>query len=87
MDDEQILSRGGTERDIEEYAKQNGADMEMKEESPSTEGITYKRLIKILSTRAGERGDNEGAADTLLRVIHERDLLLRRAIERDILHL
>ena len=27
MDDETILSRGGTEYDIEQYAKQNGADM------------------------------------------------------------
>ena len=27
MDDEQILERGGTQRDIEEYAKQNGADL------------------------------------------------------------
>jgi len=26
MDDDQILARGGTEKDIEEYAKQNGAD-------------------------------------------------------------
>ena len=28
MDDEQILARGGTERDIEEIAKANGADLE-----------------------------------------------------------
>ena len=27
MDDEQILARGGTQEDIEAYAKQNGADL------------------------------------------------------------
>jgi len=27
MDDEQILERGGTQEDINEYAKQNGADL------------------------------------------------------------
>lgn len=28
MNDDQILERGGTEEDIENYAKQNGADLE-----------------------------------------------------------
>ena len=27
MDDEEILTRGGTEDDIREYARQNGADL------------------------------------------------------------
>jgi RecJ-like exonuclease len=34
MDDDKILERGGTERDIEEYAKQNGADLEKEKEEP-----------------------------------------------------
>ena len=29
MDDDQILMRGGTEEDIKEYSKQNGADFAM----------------------------------------------------------
>lgn len=33
MDDEKILMRGGDERDIEEYAKQNGADMTLSEDA------------------------------------------------------
>lgn len=31
MNDEQIEQRGGTERDIEEYAKQNGANLDRRD--------------------------------------------------------
>jgi hypothetical protein len=45
-----------------------------------------RRLCEILISRAGERGDNEGAEDTLLRIIDERDraftALALRAIRR-----
>lgn len=41
------------------------------------------QLCEILSTRAGERGDNEGAIDTLCRIIGERDRALTLiALER-----
>jgi hypothetical protein len=32
MDDETILSKGGTEEDISQYAKQNGADLDEQDE-------------------------------------------------------
>ena len=44
------------------------------------------QLVEILSHYCGERGDNEGAVETLDRIVDERNLLLRRAIERDIFH-
>lgn len=34
------------------------------------------QLCEVLQRHAGERGDNEGAVDTLCRIIHERDLAL-----------
>jgi hypothetical protein len=34
------------------------------------------QLCEILSTHAGERGQSEGAVDTLCRIIHERDTAL-----------
>lgn len=40
-------------------------------------------LVEILSRYCGERGDNEGAVDTLARIIDERNLLLR-VIEKEI---
>lgn len=43
-----------------------------------------EQLVAILIKYCGERGDNEGAVETLERIIGERDLLLRRAIEKDI---
>ncbi len=44
------------------------------------------QLVDILSRYCGERGDNEGAVETLDRIVEERNLLLRRAVERDIFH-
>ena len=44
------------------------------------------QLVNILSHYCGERGDNEGAVETLERIVEERNLLLRRAVERDIFH-
>jgi len=37
MDDETIINKGGDDRDIEEYAKQNGADLD--EQDFREEGI------------------------------------------------
>ncbi len=34
------------------------------------------QLCEILMPHAGQRGDNEGAVDTLCRIIHERDRAL-----------
>lgn len=45
---------------------------------------THTDIITLLSRYCGERGDNEDAVETLERIIGERDLLLRRAVERDI---
>jgi hypothetical protein len=42
------------------------------------------QLVDILSHYCGERGDNEGAVETLERIVEERNTLLRRAIERDV---
>ena len=36
-----------------------------------------ERLCRILMPCAGERGDNEGAEETMIRVIDERDYLAR----------
>ena len=40
------------------------------------------QLVDILSHYCGERGDNEGAVETLERIVEERNTLLRRAVER-----
>lgn len=45
------------------------------------------QLVSILSLYCGERGDNEGAIETLERLIKERDILLRNGIKRDLLRL
>lgn len=44
-----------------------------------------KELLEILIRVCGERGDNEGAIETLERIIRERDILLRNAIKRELL--
>ncbi len=46
-----------------------------------------KELVSVLMRVCGERGNSEGAVECLERILHERDLLLRRAIERDIFNL
>lgn len=38
-------------------------------------------LVNILQNHCGEHGQNEGAVETLERIIRERDLLLKRANE------
>jgi len=38
-----------------------------------------EKLCQILMVHAGERGDNEGAVDTLLRILRERDSKMRQA--------
>lgn len=55
MDDETILARGGDERDIEELAKQNGADL-TKEDVEREEVIRFwDRAKQSLSTIQQER--------------------------------
>jgi hypothetical protein len=43
---------------------------------------TSRELINILSNYCGERGDNESAPETLVRIIHERDILIKKEIEK-----
>jgi hypothetical protein len=44
------------------------------------------QLVSILQRHCGERGDNEGAVETLERLVRERDILLRNAV-KDLLRL
>lgn len=44
-------------------------------------------LIHILSRHCGERGDNEGAVETLERIIREREILIRNGIKNQLLKL
>jgi hypothetical protein len=45
----------------------------------SDNGISLeKQLVAILSHYCGERGDNEGAVETLNRIISERNLALEK---------
>lgn len=46
-----------------------------------------KELVAILQRYCGERGDNEGAVDTLDRIVRERDILLKNAIKEKLLRL
>lgn len=46
-----------------------------------------KELIAVLIKYCGERGDNEGAVETLDRIIREREILLRNAIKSELLNL
>ncbi len=48
---------------------------------------TEQKLIEILSRHCGERGDNEGAIETLERIIKEREILLRNGIKHELLKL
>ena len=41
-----------------------------------------KQLVEVLSHHCGEHGQSEGALETLERIIRERDLLLRQAVEQ-----
>jgi hypothetical protein len=41
-----------------------------------------QQLIDILINHCGEHGQNEGAVECLDRIIRERDLLLKRAVEQ-----
>ncbi len=40
-----------------------------------------QQLCDVLINHTGEHGQNEGAVECLERIIHERDLLLKRAVE------
>lgn len=55
----------------------NGQQQEPKPkaESPLNDA-TVRALYKILFQHCGERGDNEGAVETLERIIRERDSLM-----------
>lgn len=48
---------------------------------------TDYEIITILGRYCGERGDSEGAVETLERIIQERDILLRNGIKHDLLKL
>ena len=41
-------------------------------------------LCRILCQHAGERGDSEGAEDTLRRIIRERELAFRHIINKEL---
>jgi hypothetical protein len=43
---------------------------------------TTREVYNVLSGYCGERGKSEGATETLVRIIRERDLLVRREIEK-----
>ena len=60
MDDEQIYNRGGTDRDVEEYAKANGADLTKEDiEQQTTEttnvtlDLTYNEMQLMVSLTTG----------------------------------
>lgn len=63
--------------------------------SPATSGMSTEAhtsasdsgLVSILQRYCGERGDNEGATETLERIIRERDILLKNAIKENFLKL
>jgi hypothetical protein len=44
--------------------------------APDTKSLEYQ-LCEVLGKHCGERGDNEGAVDTLCRIISERDEALQ----------
>lgn len=46
-----------------------------------------KELLAILQRYCGERGDNEGAIETLERIVSEREVMLRNAIKEKLLKL
>ena len=43
---------------------------------------TTREILNVLSGHCGERGQNEGATEALVRIVRERDLLIRREMER-----
>jgi hypothetical protein len=49
--------------------------------------LTYLELIDVLSHHCGERGESEGAVETLERIIRERDILLKNGIKEKLLKL
>ena len=72
----------------------NGTDKSMKVTGHTDEkGVMYidkieelnllNKLISILENHCGERGDNEGAVETLKRIINERDEKLLKQKVRD----
>lgn len=44
-------------------------------------------LVRILMGQCGQRGDDEGAVQTLHRIIYERDVLLKNAIKEKLFKL
>lgn len=57
MDDEQILERGGTEEDIREYAKANGADLTKDDVVNKTNVEGWEDLTEYIPSRKIEFGD------------------------------
>lgn len=50
---------------------------------PLSHDATYDALIALLTNHCGQRGQSEGAADTLRRIIRERDSALTLLRQRD----
>lgn len=59
----------------------------MNEGNQSTKEEALLQLITILNRHCGERGDNEGAVETLERIIKEREILIRNGIKEKLLKL
>ncbi len=58
------------------------------EKTNSLSVITLENeLIAILGKYCGERGDSEGAVETLERIVREREILLRNAIKEKVFKL
>ncbi len=83
MDDDQIYQRGGDERDIEEYAKQNGAT------DPITEP-SFEEWIKTVFQELWERGifknnlTGEPSYSRIKSVLREAHTLGKREGEEDV---
>lgn len=46
-----------------------------------------QKLVSLLMRHCGERGNDEGAYQTLNRIIYERDVLLKNAIKEKVFKL
>lgn len=71
MDDEQILERGGTENDIEEYAKANGADLTEKD-FPMSQITKEENLLTLKTINLGRNKLNRTAeVDITFGLVHD----------------
>lgn len=49
--------------------------------------ILLRQLLAILIKHCGERGDNEGAVETLERIVRERNILIANGVKEKLLKL